>query len=99
MKIKMLVQRPGPDTVLSYIDENSICINGDTFHFPPEAGPLSNYVPTDPIIDAYRDETGELHILITVRSDSLQPGAGSWEDFLPEEAGNACIELFHEGTD
>jgi hypothetical protein len=93
MKIKKLVQRPGPDTVLSYIDENSICINGDTFHFPPEAGPLSSYIPADPIIDAYRDDIGELHVLLTVRSSTLQPGAGEWKDFLPEEAYEDCIEL------
>lgn len=66
MKITFIYQKPGPDTVFEYIDENTIKLNGEEYIFPEDIYIFDSALP---IMSAKREED-ELHLEILMRSTS-----------------------------
>lgn len=66
MKINFIYQKPGPDSIFEYIDENTIKINEEVYSFPED---IYVFDPIHPILSANRED-GELTLSILVRSKS-----------------------------
>lgn len=82
MKINFIYQKPGPDTVFEYIDENTIKINEEVYSFPDD---IYIFNPSHPILSANRED-GELCLHVLMRSKS-RCGAFPVKQY-PEEGPN-----------